>query len=176
MILQNDKAQKPSHQSFAMIFIGGRSNLSGNVCGRNFFCPQRTNLYLNQIFFGNQSYGVEAAAQFYFEHSANELNLPESALLAGVIAAPALYNPVRTGDDTLTSYNERRDSTFRRMDFVISRMQQVGCLTFQAGAQPFCVDANVVRQAAVQKACCSMPRRDRLSACPTVPTSTAPTA
>jgi membrane peptidoglycan carboxypeptidase len=109
-------------------------------------------LYLNQIFFGNQSYGVEAASQFYFNHSANDLNLPESALLAGIIAAPAAYNPVRTGDDTLTSYNERRQGTFDRMDFVISRMQQVGCLTFQTGAQPFCVDANVVRQAAVQKA------------------------
>jgi membrane peptidoglycan carboxypeptidase len=109
-------------------------------------------LYLNQIFFGNQSYGVEAAAQFYFEHSANELNLPESALLAGIIAAPAIYNPVRTGDDTLTSYNTRRDSSFTRMDFVINRMQQVGCLTYEEGAQPICIDSNVVRQAAVQKA------------------------
>jgi len=109
-------------------------------------------LYLNEIFFGNQSYGVEAAAEFYFDHSANDLNLPESALLAGIIASPGQYNPVRTGDDTLTSYNSRRDSTFQRMDFVVSRMQEVGCLTFQESAQPFCVDPNVVRQAAVQKA------------------------
>ena len=35
-------------------------------------------------------------------------------LLAGIIAAPAVYNPVRTGDDTLTSYNTRRDSSFTR--------------------------------------------------------------
>ncbi|MBZ0288824.1 MAG: transglycosylase domain-containing protein, partial [Anaerolineae bacterium] len=109
-------------------------------------------LYLNQIFFGNQSYGVEAAAQFYFDHTANDLNLPESALLAGIIAAPANYNPVRTGDDTLTSYNQRRQGTFDRMDFVINRMQEVGCLTFQTGAVPVCITANEVRQAAVQKA------------------------
>ena len=42
-------------------------------------------LYLNEIFFGNQSYGVESAAQFYFHHSAADLTLPEAAMLAGLI-------------------------------------------------------------------------------------------
>ncbi|MBZ0281327.1 MAG: transglycosylase domain-containing protein [Anaerolineae bacterium] len=110
-------------------------------------------LYLNEIFFGNQSYGVEAAAQFYFGVSANDLNLPQSALLAGMIAAPATYNPVQAGDEDLATYNQRRDAVFQRMEVVMARMQEVGCLPIPG--QPtggFCVDANVVRQAAIDQA------------------------
>jgi membrane peptidoglycan carboxypeptidase len=112
-------------------------------------------LYLNEIFFGNQSYGVEAAAQFYFGHSANDLNLPESALLAGMIAAPSAYNPARVGGEDNATYAIRRDQTFQRMDAVINRMQQVGCIQFQHApylTKPFCVDASVIGQATVQKA------------------------
>ncbi len=109
-------------------------------------------LYLNEIFFGNQSYGVEAAAQFYYNISANDLNLPQAAMLAGMIASPVTYNPVRLGTDTDQDYRQRRAATFARMDYVIQRMQTVGCLTLQQGAQPFCVDTNVVKQATVQKA------------------------
>jgi penicillin-binding protein 1A len=49
--------------------------------------------YLNQVFFGNQAYGIEAAAQTYFSKSAGELSLSESALLAGLTRAPSLYDP-----------------------------------------------------------------------------------
>ncbi len=112
-------------------------------------------LYLNEVYFGNQAYGVEAASQFYFGHSANDLNLPEAAMLAGMIANPSQFNPVRSGDDTQDSYNARRDQTFKRMDQVIQTMQQVGCLQFQNAPyldKPFCIDASVVKQATVQKA------------------------
>jgi len=108
-------------------------------------------LYLNEIYFGNQSYGVEAASQFYFDTSADNLNLPQAAMLAGMIASPVQYNPVRLSGDTDQSYRERRAATFARMDYVIQRMQAVGCLPVR-GATPFCVDANVVRQSVVQKA------------------------
>jgi penicillin-binding protein 1A len=49
--------------------------------------------YLNQVFFGNQAYGVEAAAQTYFSKSARQLSLSESALLAGLTQAPSLHDP-----------------------------------------------------------------------------------
>ena len=49
--------------------------------------------YLNQIFYGNRAYGIEAASQTYFSKSATELTLSESALLAGLTQAPSLYNP-----------------------------------------------------------------------------------
>jgi penicillin-binding protein 1C len=51
-------------------------------------------LYLNETYYGNMAYGVEAAAQAYFGKSANELDLAECALLAGLPQAPALYNPL----------------------------------------------------------------------------------
>ena len=52
-------------------------------------------LYLNEIYFGNGSYGIEDAAERYFGVSASHLNLLESAALAGVIEAPSRYNPYR---------------------------------------------------------------------------------
>lgn len=50
--------------------------------------------YLNEINYGNLAYGVEAAAQSYFGKAAKELNLAESALIAGLPQQPARYNPL----------------------------------------------------------------------------------
>jgi penicillin-binding protein 1A len=49
--------------------------------------------YLNQVFFGNQAYGIEAASQTYFSKHASELTLREAALLAGLTQAPSVHNP-----------------------------------------------------------------------------------
>jgi penicillin-binding protein 1A len=49
--------------------------------------------YLNQVFFGNQAYGIEAASQTYFSKHARDLTLREAALLAGLTQAPSLHNP-----------------------------------------------------------------------------------
>jgi 1A family penicillin-binding protein len=50
--------------------------------------------YLNEIYYGNFAYGVEAAAQAYFGKSAAELDLAEAALIAGLPQAPSAYNPL----------------------------------------------------------------------------------
>lgn len=50
-------------------------------------------MYLNQVSYGGSTYGIEEAAQKYFGKSAAELTLPESALLAGLPAAPSAYTP-----------------------------------------------------------------------------------
>jgi penicillin-binding protein 1A len=52
--------------------------------------------YLNQVYYGNQAYGIEAAAQTYFSKPAKRLTLAESALLAGLTQAPSVYNPFTT--------------------------------------------------------------------------------
>jgi penicillin-binding protein 1A len=49
--------------------------------------------YLNQIYYGSQAYGVEAAAQTYFSKPAKKLTLAQSALLAGLPQAPSRYDP-----------------------------------------------------------------------------------
>ncbi|MFH1362286.1 MAG: PBP1A family penicillin-binding protein [bacterium] len=50
-------------------------------------------LYLNQVYFGHNAYGIESAANLYFGKHAAELNLAESALIAGLIRGPELYSP-----------------------------------------------------------------------------------
>ena len=50
-------------------------------------------MYLNQVYWGHNNYGVETAAQSYFNKHASELNLAEGAMMAGAIAAPEKYSP-----------------------------------------------------------------------------------
>jgi penicillin-binding protein 1A len=50
--------------------------------------------YLNQVYYGNHAYGIEAAAQTYFSKSADELDIREASLLAGLTQAPSAYDPV----------------------------------------------------------------------------------
>ncbi len=52
--------------------------------------------YLNRISYGNQAYGIEAAAQLYFDKSAEMLSLAESAFLAGIPRSPSILNPYST--------------------------------------------------------------------------------
>ncbi|MFN8531795.1 MAG: PBP1A family penicillin-binding protein [Anaerolineae bacterium] len=75
-------------------------------------------LYLNQAYFGNLAYGIEAAAQAYFGKHAAELSLAECSLLAGLPQSPALYDP-------LTNLNAAKD----RQRVVLDLMVQSGALT-----------------------------------------------
>ena len=50
--------------------------------------------WMNQVYFGNHAYGVEAAAQTYFSKPAKDLTLMEAALLAGLPQAPSIYDPI----------------------------------------------------------------------------------
>ncbi|HUW02400.1 MAG TPA: PBP1A family penicillin-binding protein [Acidimicrobiales bacterium] len=68
-------------------------------------------LYLNTIFFGNEAYGVAAASYEYFDKPVEELTLPESALLAGLINSPSRFDPYDEPDAAL----ERRKLVFDRM-------------------------------------------------------------
>jgi penicillin-binding protein 1A len=53
-------------------------------------------LYLNRVYFGGGTYGVEAAARHYFGKSARAVSLPQAALLAGLLKAPSRYAPTRS--------------------------------------------------------------------------------
>jgi 1A family penicillin-binding protein len=68
-------------------------------------------LYLNQTYFGNLAYGIEAAARAYFGKGAAELSLAECALLAGVIQSPVAYDPLTQ----LEAAIERQDNVLRLM-------------------------------------------------------------
>jgi len=62
---------------------------------KNFSKDEILEMYFNQINYGNGAYGIEAAANVYFGKSARELNLAESALLAGIPNLPERYNPLK---------------------------------------------------------------------------------
>src|SRR5215472_3966139 len=55
-------------------------------------------LYLNRVYFGAGVYGIEAAAERFFGKSASQLTLPEAAMLAGSVKAPARFNPLSDPD------------------------------------------------------------------------------
>jgi penicillin-binding protein 1A len=58
-------------------------------------------LYINQIYLGQRSFGFAAAANTYFDKNLEEINLAETALLAGLPKAPSKYNPFRNPDDSI---------------------------------------------------------------------------
>ncbi len=78
-------------------------------------------LYLNQIYLGHNSYGVQAAAQNYFRKNVSELSLGEIAIMAGLPASPSKINPVKNLKKTL----ERRKH-------VLTNMVRAGFLTADA--------------------------------------------
>lgn len=51
-------------------------------------------LYLNRVYLGSGTYGIEAASQKYFQKSSRDLNLKEAAVIAGMLKAPSRYNPI----------------------------------------------------------------------------------
>ena len=65
--------------------------------------------YLNTIYLGNGAYGVQAASRLYFGKNAKDLDLAQSAMLAGVIRAPESYNPFTHPDLALARRNEVLD-------------------------------------------------------------------
>lgn len=75
-------------------------------------------IYLNEIFLGQQAYGVAAAAQNYFNKSLDELSLAEVAFLAALPKAPNNYNPIRFPE-----------AAKARRDWVLERMAEDGAIT-----------------------------------------------
>ena len=70
----------------------------GNEISLAFTKDQVLEMYLNRIFYGNQATGIETAAELYFHTTASNLDLAESAMLAGLPQSPSYYNPVSNPD------------------------------------------------------------------------------
>ena len=75
-------------------------------------------MYLNNIYWGHNNYGVQTAAKSYFNKPASELNLAESAMMAGLIQAPEVYSP-------FNNYKTAKE----RQALVLSRMRTLGWIT-----------------------------------------------
>lgn len=55
-------------------------------------------LYLNRVYLGAGTYGIEAASQKYFQKSSRDMNLLEAAIIAGMLKAPSRYNPIASAE------------------------------------------------------------------------------
>jgi penicillin-binding protein 1A len=75
-------------------------------------------LYLNHIYLGHGTYGIEAASQGYFGKSARDLTLAEAAILAGLPKAPSSYSPYL-----------HPDKAYQRQAYVLNRMMEDGYLS-----------------------------------------------
>ena len=81
--------------------------------------------YLNLAPFGHSTYGIYAASTYYFGKTPDKLDLSESALLAGIIRAPSLYDPMDPA---------QRPQTIERRDWVLDQMVKTGAATPEQAA------------------------------------------
>ncbi len=83
-------------------------------------------IYINEVYFGHGTYGVESASQFYFGHSARDISLAESAILVIQLASPALYSPINHPDTARS----------RQID-VLNEMVELGYCSREAADDSF---------------------------------------
>ncbi len=76
-------------------------------------------MYLNSVFFGENAFGIEEAAQLYFNKKPQDLTLAESALLIGLLPAPNAYSPI----------SGNKEYAFERQEIVLGRMVKNGFIT-----------------------------------------------
>lgn len=87
---------------------------------RNFSKERILELYLNQVFYGSGSFGVQAASRVYFGKDVHELDLSESALVAGLPQKPSGYSP-----------HENLKAALGRRNTVLTTMAELGYITPQ---------------------------------------------
>jgi penicillin-binding protein 1C len=100
-------------------------------------------LYLNQVYFGNLAYGVEAAAETYFGTTADRLTLAQASFLAGVIQAPSVYDVF-----------SNREAALERQRQVLTLMlltsEEQGCIYVSNAQSPICVTPEMAGAAAAE--------------------------
>ncbi len=89
-------------------------------------------LYLNQHYFGNLSYGVEAAAETYFNTTADKLTLAQASFLAGLVQAPSVYDIYTNRDATLNRHRQV-------LTLMVDTSVEDGCIIVSNAQQPICI-------------------------------------
>ncbi|MGD8632473.1 MAG: transglycosylase domain-containing protein [Anaerolineales bacterium] len=100
-------------------------------------------LYLNQHNFGNLAYGVEAAAETYFDTTADKLTLAQASFLAGIVQAPSVYNIYTNPDATLARHRQV-------LALMVKTSEEQGCIYVSNSQQPICVTPEEAGAAAAE--------------------------
>ncbi|MBQ8838505.1 MAG: transglycosylase domain-containing protein, partial [Bacteroidales bacterium] len=103
---------------FQMVWIKLKEWVTAVKLERSYTKDEIMNMYMNQVFFGSNAYGIKAAAQTFFGKAPIDLTVEEAATLVGMVNKPTRYNPALNPDKSLA-----------RRNLVISRMEQNGFLT-----------------------------------------------
>ncbi len=108
----------PGVSQMRMVWIKLKEWITAIKLERNYTKNEIMTMYMNQIFFGSNAYGIKAAAQTFFGKNPIDLTVEESATLVGMVNKPTRYNPVLNPDKSLT-----------RRNFVISQMEKAGFIS-----------------------------------------------
>ena len=108
----------PGVSIMKMVWIKLKEWVTAVKLERSYTKDEIMNMYMNQVFFGSNAYGIKAAAQTFFGKAPADLTVEEAATLVGMVNKPTRYNPALNPDKSL----ERRN-------LVISRMEQNGFIT-----------------------------------------------
>ena len=108
----------PGMSVLKMVWIKLKEWITAVKLERNYTKDEIMNMYMNQVFFGSNAYGIKAASQTFFAKNPTDLTVEESATLVGMVNKPTRYNPALNPDKSLV-----------RRNFVISQMEKAGFLT-----------------------------------------------
>ena len=115
---QDVSSKIPGVSTLKMVWIKLKEWITAVKLERNYTKDEIMNMYMNQVFFGSNAYGIKAASQTFFGKNPIDLTVEESATLVGMVNKPTRYNPALNPDKSLV-----------RRNFVISQMEKAGFLT-----------------------------------------------
>ena len=108
----------PGFSIVKMVWIKLKEWITAVKLERNYTKDELMNMYMNQVFFGSNAYGIKAASHTFFGKHPSDLTVEESATLVGMVNKPTRYNPALNPDKSLV-----------RRNFVIGQMEKAGFIT-----------------------------------------------
>ena len=115
---QDVSSRIPGLSKLKMVWIKLKEWVTAVKLERSYTKNEIMNMYMNQVFFGSNAYGINAAARTFFGKSPIDLTIEEAATLVGMVNKPTRYNPAINPEKSLT-----------RRNFVISQMEKADYLT-----------------------------------------------
>jgi len=131
----------PQERSQRTYFRKAREIILASEITRRYSKEQILELYLNEIYYGNLAYGIEAAAETYFGTTADKLTLAQASFLAGLPQSPAIYDIYTNREATLA----RQQQVLRLM---VEASAEQNCIRIGQAAAPICVDPPAAAAAA----------------------------
>ena len=115
---QDVSSRIPGMSKLKMVWIKLKEWVTAVKLERSYTKNEIMNMYMNQVFFGSNAYGIKAAAQTFFGKAPIDLTVEEAATLVGMVNKPTRYNPALNPEKSLT-----------RRNFVISQMEKADFIT-----------------------------------------------